>query len=65
MKDVEESRVGDPDPVRPGPFCLDPELDPENFHRIRIRILSVWYFGNVKLYKQGKNILKIEIFTHF
>jgi len=30
--------------------------DPENFHRNQI--LSVRYFGYVKLYKQGKNILK-------
>ena len=26
---------------------------------------SYWYFGNVKLYKQGKNILKIEVLHIF
>ena len=39
--------------------------DPDNFHRIRIRIIftgsvsgsgSYRYFGNVKLYKQGKKL---------
>ena len=29
------------DPVGSGPFWSDPEPDPKNFHRIRIRILSV------------------------
>ena len=31
-----------------GPFWSEPE--PENFHQIRIRILSVRYLGYVKLY---------------
>ena len=44
----------------------DPNPDPVLFGRIRIRKIftgsgSYRYFGNVKLYKQGKNILKIEV----
>ena len=56
------SRVADPDP------------NPDLFGWIRIIFTrfgsvsgsgSYRYFGNVKLNKQGKNILKIEFFTHF
>jgi len=47
------------DLVESGPFWSDPE----NFHQIRIwiRILSVPYLGYFKIYKQGKNVLKIEL----
>ena len=46
--------------------------DPDLFGRIRIRIGKIftgsgsyWYFGNVKLYKQGKNMLKTEVLHIF
>ena len=49
MKDRIGARVADPEPVGSGPF----------FGRILIRKIftgSYQYLGNVKLYKQGKNI---------
>ena len=44
--------------------------DPDLFARIQIRKIltgsvSYRYFGNVKLYKQGKNMLKIEVIHIF
>ena len=44
------------------------QLDSDLFGRIRSRIRKMFtyrYFGNVKLYKQGKNILKIEVLHIF
>ena len=54
----EDMRVADP----------DPEPDPDLLGRIRKIFTgsgSYRYFGNVKLYKQGKNILKIELLHIF
>jgi len=58
----------DPDPVGSGTFWYDPDL----FGMIRIQVWKIFtgsgsnrYFGNVKFYKQGKNILKIEVLHIF
>jgi len=51
----------DPDPVRSGPFLLDPEPDPENFHGIRI-LLVLW---QCKVVKTRKKYFKIELLHIF
>jgi len=58
-------RVADPDPVGSGPFWQhpDPEPDPENFHHIRIWILTVLW--QCKVVKTRKKYLKNRGFTHF